>query len=125
MKTRLHRILLVDDEPCAIQWYQAILHRGFNARIMTAQDGDQALQRISAVRPHLIISDLNHPGLNGLDLTRQVRRLYSRLPVVLISGMMSAEIRAEALGAGATACLSKPCSPAEFLHVLRRVWRHR
>jgi CheY-like chemotaxis protein len=108
-----------------LQIYQVILLRAFKARVMTAMNGDEALRRTSEARPHLIISDINHPGLDGLEFTRQVRQMHPRLPIILISGAMSAEIRAEALNVGATACLTKPFTPDEFLRVLRRAWQHR
>jgi CheY-like chemotaxis protein len=118
-------VLLVDDEPCMLRIYQCILHRYFKARVMTTQHGGQALQLASERRPCLVISDLNHPGLNGLELTQELLRLYARLPVVLISGAMSAGIQAEAKAAGVSACLTKPFAIDEFLRVLRRVSRRR
>lgn len=114
-------VLLVDDESFMLQIYQILLHRVFKARVMTAMNGDDALRRAAAVRPSLVISDVNHPGLDGLELARELRRLYSRLPVLLISGAMSGAIQAKAMEAGATGCLSKPFTTDEFLRLVRRV----
>ena len=114
-------VLLVDDESFMRQIYQILLHRVFKARVMTAMNGDDALRRAAAVRPSLVISDVNHPGLDGLELARELRRLYSRLPVLLISGAMSGAIQAKAMEAGATGCLSKPFTTDEFLRLVRRV----
>lgn len=114
-------VLLVDDESLMLEIYQILLHRVFKARVMTAMNGDDALRRAAVVRPCLVISDVNHPGLDGLELTRELRRLYSRLPVLLISGAMTGAIQAKAMEAGATGCLTKPFTTDEFLRLVRRV----
>ena len=118
-------MLLVDDESINLMIYQAVLHRVFRARVMTATNGDDALRRAAALRPSLVISDVNHTGLDGLELTRELLRLHPRLPIILISGAMTVAIQSEAITAGAIACLAKPFDYADFLRVIRRVWRRR
>ena len=84
---------------------------------MTAMNGDDALRRAAAMRPRLVISDVNHPGLDGLELARKLRQLHPRLPVILASGAMSGAIQAEAIEVGVTACLTKPFTTDEFLRL--------
>jgi two-component system, response regulator, stage 0 sporulation protein F len=75
-----------------------------------AGSGEDALGRLAEIRPELIVilSDINMPGMDGLDLLNEVRRLRPELPVLMVTAYGDEERRRRADELGATAFLSKP-----------------
>ncbi len=79
------RVLVVDDEPNALSALALLLgEEGFV--VETAADGLQALPKVRAFAPDILIVDVEMPGLNGLDLVRKVREDVAGLPVILMTG---------------------------------------
>jgi len=107
-------ILVVDDEPDVEVLFRQHFRRDLRADrfIMEfAQSGPAALQRISdaaGVSLILILSDINMPGMNGLELLRKVKGLRPDVPVIMITAYGDAETKRKALENGAEALLTKP-----------------
>ncbi|HEV8625357.1 MAG TPA: response regulator transcription factor [Acidimicrobiia bacterium] len=119
-------VLVVDDEPKIVDVVREYLeHAGFAVR--TAGDGPSALERARALAPDLIVLDLGLPGLDGLDVARQLRR-SSRVPVIILTARGDEVDRIIGLELGADDYLVKPFSPRELVArvraVLRRVDEH-
>jgi CheY-like chemotaxis protein len=90
--------------------------------VVTAVDGVQALEAIRRHRPDVLVSDVDMPRMNGLDLCRAVRAdpRLRHIPVVLVSGsLLPGDARAAEAGASAT--LLKPFLPAELLACITRL----
>ena len=87
-------ILFVDDEAAIIDYGQEILeHLGY--RVTTASSGGEGLELFLA-RPEsysLVITDQNMPGLTGTGLAREIRRLKPDLPIILMTGLETSEVR--------------------------------
>lgn len=116
-------ILVVDDDPKIVQLVRAYLEReGF--RVISAPDGRTALETARASDPALIVLDVMLPEVDGLAVTRLLRR-DSDVPVLMLSARGSASDRVAGLGEGADDYLAKPFSPAELVMrvkaILRRV----
>ena len=107
-------ILVVDDEPDVEVLFRQHFRRDLRADrfIMEfAQSGPAALQRISdaaGVSLILILSDINMPGMNGLELLPKVKALRPDVPVIMITAYGDAETKRKALENGAEALLTKP-----------------
>lgn len=107
------RILVVDDSPTT----RAVLRSVFAAAgyaVVTASDGVDALERLRSGVVDLVVSDVEMPRLNGLDLTRQIKGKY-RLPVILVTGRETEDYRREGLLAGADAYVVKSTFQGEGL----------
>jgi EAL domain-containing protein (putative c-di-GMP-specific phosphodiesterase class I)/ActR/RegA family two-component response regulator len=100
------KILLVDDDPSLLDFYAATL--GSEYEIGRAQDGKEALALLASTTFDMVISDLQMPGMDGLQLLRAVRDKDLDLPVMLITGSASLESALEALEYGAFRYLTKP-----------------
>jgi CheY-like chemotaxis protein len=84
-KDCLRYILVVDDEDYMLSLLKEIVQvLGYCA--VTAMNGDQALEKLASHAVDMVITDMNMPGMSGLELMSQVRRTRPHLPVVLISG---------------------------------------
>ncbi len=116
MSDRVH-ILVVDDEPQITRVLRTTLSaQGYDMRI--ANDGEMALEIMKDWTPHLIITDLVMPNLNGIDLCRQVRT-SSEVPIIILSVRGQERQKVEALDAGADDYVTKPFSMNELLARVR------
>jgi DNA-binding response OmpR family regulator len=114
-------VLVVDDEPKIVDVVREYLeHAGFAVR--TARDGPAALERARALAPDLVVLDLGLPGLDGLDVARQLRRT-SRVPVIILTARGDEVDRIVGLEIGADDYLVKPFSPRELVARVRAVLR--
>ena len=102
------RILVADDAPDILTLIETVL-AGDGHDVVTAADGLEALHRYRAGSFDVICSDLDMPGLNGVELTRAVRAdPADDVPILLVSGSGSPEDIRDAHEAGISAFLEKP-----------------
>jgi len=114
-------ILVVDDEPKIVTLARDYLeHAGF--AVLTAGDGPSALTTIRQRRPDLVVLDLGLPGLDGLDVTRELRR-DSSIPIVMLTARDDELDKLLGLELGADDYLTKPFSPRELVARVRAVLR--
>ena len=114
------RVLVVDDAWSVRRSMQQLLEDA-GYEVATAADGFEALERLRASPPALVITDLEMPNLNGLELTRRVREVphWSGIPVVMITSRTSDKHRGEATRAGVDVYLTKPYQDADLLLQVR------
>lgn len=115
-------ILLVDDSKTILMSMESVLKKaGF--LVITADGGPAALAKISANSPDLMITDLNMPGMDGITLIKEVKKLPSMRfkPVLMLTTESQQEKRLEAKKAGAIGWLVKPVQPTELVNVIKQV----
>jgi DNA-binding response OmpR family regulator len=116
-------ILVVDDEPKIARLLRDYLERaGFNVSV--AHDGREALMRARTERPDLVILDLGLPAVDGLDVTRQLRR-DGDLPILMLTARDDETDRVAGLELGADDYVTKPFSPREVVARVRAILRRR
>ena len=114
-------ILVVDDEPRIVELARDYLeHAGF--RVIAAADGPAALASAKRERPDLVVLDLGLPGLDGLDVTRELRRDGS-MPIVMVTARDDELDKLLGLELGADDYLTKPFSPRELVARIKAVLR--
>ncbi len=113
-------ILVVDDSPTQLRQMQMVLEKeGYLVR--TAVDGHDALQSILADPPLLVVTDLQMPEMNGLELVAAVKSGTPSVPVILTTSQGSEEIAAEALRKGASSYVPKRDLNTALIPVVRQV----
>jgi DNA-binding response OmpR family regulator len=115
------RILVVDDEPKIVQLVRDYLERAGFA-VSTARDGTEALMRARSERPDLIVLDLGLPQLDGLEVTRRLRR-DSGVPIIMLTARHEETDKVVGLELGADDYVTKPFSPRELEARVRAVLR--
>jgi two-component system alkaline phosphatase synthesis response regulator PhoP len=114
-------ILVVDDEPKIIKLVRDYLERaGFAVRV--AGDGKSALQQARQEKPDLIILDLGLPFMDGLDVTRELRKL-SNVPILMLTARSEESDKLIGLELGADDYITKPFSPKELVARVRVTFR--
>jgi DNA-binding response OmpR family regulator len=108
------RILVVDDDGDACELIATVLKQAGYA-VEVAVDGFEALAIVAAKRPDLVLTDLQMPGMNGIDLIHRIRAVDSTVPVVLTTGTETKDLCTAATAYGAMACLEKPINLDELL----------
>jgi len=118
------KILVIEDEPDIAEVLQYNLEKeGFD--VETARRGDTGFDAVRRDNPDLILLDLMLPGIDGLELTRMLKRdpLTSRLPIVMLTARGEEVDRIVGLELGADDYISKPFSPREVVLRVKAVLR--
>ena len=117
-------IMTVDDSASLRQMVSLVLRRDGYA-IVEAVDGVDAMAKLRGQELDLILSDINMPGMDGLEFTRQTRALpqYKFVPIILLTTESHPEKKQQGKAAGATAWIVKPFSPDQLLAVVKKVMR--
>ena len=87
--------------------------------VMTAADGERALEAVQSHRPDLVITDLSLPGIDGFELIEQLRQNpdLRSMPIICLSGYGGSVYEERALAAGSDRILLKPCTPDALAEV--------
>ena len=114
-------ILVVDDEAKIVKLARDYLeHAGF--KVLAAPDGRSALESYRTNKPDLIVLDLGLPKMDGLDMTRELRK-ESNVPIIMLTARADESDKLVGLEIGADDYLTKPFSPKELVARVRTVLR--
>lgn len=117
-------VFVVDDSP-AIRSSVSLILKSEGMKASEAVSAEDALEKLKAgsVKPNLFIVDLNMPGMNGIDLIKQIRTMapFRFVPILMMTTESQQAKRAEAKTAGATGWLVKPVPPADLIKVVKQV----
>jgi DNA-binding response OmpR family regulator len=112
------RVLCVDDDPLCLNSLSRLLTR-HGYRVFTSENPREAVSAVRGLMPDLALVDVSMPGMDGYDVTREIRRQFAALiPVVLISGRPAIEGRAAGRVHGANDYVAKPCDPRHLLDIV-------
>ena len=114
-------VLVVDDDPKIVALVRAYLVSG-GFDVATAADGVHALRLIRERRPRLVVLDLMLPEVDGLQVTREVRR-WSDVPILMLTARGTVQDRIGGFAEGADDYLVKPFAPSELLARVKAVLR--
>jgi len=116
------KILTVDDAT-TIRKMVSFTLKGAGHEVFEAQDGSIALNFLQRCAVDLVITDVNMPNMNGIELTRRLRThaSFSRTPILLLTTESDPARKAEGRAAGATGWIVKPFSQEQLLAVVARL----
>ena len=122
--TRQDKILVVDDDASEREGLAELLRMwGYDAEI--AADGHQALTQAAAFNPSVVISDLRMPGMNGMEVLRQMRESQPEVIFIMLTAQGTIEEAVEATKLGAFNFLEKPVDPKRLQVELRNCLERR
>jgi len=115
------KVLVVDDDVKTVELVKLYLNRD-GYRVLTAYDGNDALQIARESHPDLVVLDLMLPGMNGLEVCRTLRT-ESDVPIIMLTALTTDDDRLTGLDLGADDYVTKPFSPRELAARVRAVLR--
>lgn len=118
-------IFLVDDSATILLSISAMLTKAGYA-VENAANAEDALRKLKGnVKPDLLITDLNMPGMNGIDFIKEVRKLppFKFMPILFLTTESQQSRRMEAKAAGASGWIVKPAKAEELLAAIKMVLR--
>jgi len=116
------RILLVDDHEAFRQYIFSMLEEGVNMQVVgQAADGLQAVQQAKALQPDVILLDIGLPGINGIEVARQIGAIANRARIIFLTQESSPEVVQEAFNLGAWGYIMKAQAGVELLPAVKVV----
>ncbi len=114
-----YKILVVDDEPTIVRLMEFILARQGH-EMMVAVNGEEALEKIRAHAPDLVLLDIMMPRIDGYEVARAVRAdpATASLPIIMLSAKAQEEDIRRGVGIGVDEYITKPFSPEHLVHVV-------
>ncbi|MFC1225085.1 two-component regulator propeller domain-containing protein [Pedobacter sp. BG31] len=121
----LNSILVIDDNPEITEYINQILKERF--KIYVSSDGANGLKLCKEYLPDIVVSDVYMPGLNGLELCSAIKKdpLTSHIPVILLTGDPSPELKLEGIETGAYDFISKPFDKEIFIAKINGIIKNR
>ncbi|HTL50993.1 MAG TPA: sigma-54 dependent transcriptional regulator [Planctomycetota bacterium] len=115
----MSKILLADDDANILRSFQMLLSDQ-DYTVVTVDRGDLVLPALQRENPDLLISDINMPGLTGLQALKQIREAHQKLPVIIMTGQGTMATAIEAMRCGAFEYMLKPFEPDKMLETIER-----
>jgi CheY-like chemotaxis protein len=112
-------LLIVDDELPVRESLRVLLKPHYD--IYTASNGEEALKILKKHKIHLITLDLNMPKLSGIQTLREIRKINSKVPIVIITGYATRQEQMEAGLYGVKAVISKPFATKTLISAIDRI----
>ncbi len=117
------KILIVDDEPGMRSLLTRVMEKE-NYSAMAVGGGGEALELIDSEEWHLVIADIDMPGMDGIELLKRIRDRNEALPVIMITAYATVESAVEAMKLGAFDYITKPFQVDELKIVVGKVFEH-
>ena len=119
----MKKVILTVDDAATIRKVIALALTSPNHEVIEAEDGVAALQILQTRHVDLVISDVNMPRMDGIELTRQARSFprFQRLPILLLTTESDGAIKDRGRSAGATGWIVKPFKQEQLVAVVSKV----
>ncbi|WP_028587927.1 sigma-54-dependent transcriptional regulator [Desulfocurvus vexinensis] len=117
------KVLVVDDEPDFIQLFVKRFSKR-NLDVASAPSGREALEHLRANRADVVVLDVKMPGMDGLEVLREIKRRHPMIEVIMLTGHGSAESGLRGMSLGAYDYVMKPFHIDDLLERIRKAWDH-
>ena len=119
MKSDTSRVLIVDDSRAVRQLLKLVIGKHLQVKITEAEDGLDAIEKISTDGFDLVITDINMPRMDGLALVRELRHgMGKKIPIIIITTMGKEADRDAGLDLGANSYITKPINGTQLVRTV-------
>lgn len=121
----MSKTIMTADDSSSIRQMVSFTLKQAGYSVIEAVDGSDALNKLKSNPIHMLISDLNMPKTDGLELIKQVRAMaeYKFIPIIMLTTESQADMKQKGKAAGATGWIVKPFKPDQLLSVIKKVLR--
>jgi two-component system chemotaxis response regulator CheY len=119
------KIIMTADDSASIRQMVSFTLKDAGYEVVEAVDGKDALNKLNGAKVNMLITDLNMPNMDGLELIEQVRAKpeFKFIPIIMLTTESQAEKKQEGKAAGATGWIVKPFKPEQLIAVIKKVLR--
>lgn len=118
------RVLLAEDHTIVRKGLRSLLDAEPGIEVVgEAEDGRQAIEKVEQLMPDVVLMDITMPVLNGLEATRQIKKLFSQIKVLILTVHSTEEYIFQILQAGASGYLIKQAAVEELISAIQAVYR--
>ena len=121
MSEESRRVLVVDDDPDVALFVKTVLERRAGCVVAVAGDGPSALSMLADFQPDVMVTDIQMPGISGIELLTAIRQDAPWMPVVVMTAHVSVDYAVSALRAQADEFLTKPLDSTRLVEVVARL----
>ena len=114
-------VLIVDDHPIVRRGLKQVLQDEPDFSVLEAGDAREALHEIKQQPVDLVIADIDLPGMNGIELLKEIKQQYKQTPVLMLSVYPEDQVAVRVLRAGAAGFLSKEAAPEQLVVAIRKI----
>lgn len=119
----MKQVLVIDDDLAVLHYFLLLLTQSQRCEVTALSDSLKALEALESRAFHVVLLDMDMPGVHGREALRQLRDRHPATAVIIITGVEDAQLAAESMQLGAFAYLYKPVGEAELLCTLDRALR--
>ena len=116
-----YRVVVIEDDPDVAFFMKTVLEKRADAVVTAITDPSRALSTIAEFEPDLVLTDIEMPGISGLDLLKELRSQYPGMPVVVMTAHVSVDYAVAALRSQADEFLTKPVASADLVSIVTRL----
>ena len=118
------KVLLAEDHTIVRKGLRALLDRDIGIKIVgEAEDGREAVRKVEKLQPDVVVMDIAMPGLNGLEATRQIKKRFPGIKIIILTVHSNEEYVLQTLRAGASGYLVKKAAPADLIEAIHSVYK--
>ena len=119
----MSKVIMTADDSASIRQMVSFTLRQAGYQVIEATDGKDALSKLAGASVHMLLTDLNMPKMDGIELIRNVRAnpALKFIPIIMLTTESQAEKKQEGKTAGATGWIVKPFKPEQLLAVVKKV----
>jgi two-component system chemotaxis response regulator CheY len=119
----MSKVILTADDSASVRQMVGFTLKGAGYQVVEASDGQDALAKAKANGVHMVVTDLNMPNMNGIELIKALRAepKYKFIPIVMLTTESQDTKKQEGKSAGATGWIVKPFKPDQLLAVVKKV----
>jgi two-component system, chemotaxis family, chemotaxis protein CheY len=119
----MSKLILTADDSSSVRQMVAFTLKGAGYSVVEAADGKDALTKANSDAVNMVVTDLNMPNMNGIDLIKALRAdpKYKFIPIIMLTTESQATRKQEGKSAGATGWIVKPFKPEQLLAVVKKV----
>lgn len=116
-----YRVLVVDDDPDVALYTRTVLERRAGCVVKAVGTARAALTAVEEFRPDVVVTDIEMPGMSGLELLSSIRQIRPAIPVVVMTAHVSVDYAVGALQSQANEFLTKPVNSTELVGIVQRL----
>jgi len=118
----MRKVLVIEDNQDNLKLVSYALRRA-GYEVISAESGEEGVEQVMRQRPFFVLMDINLPGIDGIEATKQIRqsRAYGTIPIIAITSYAMVGDRERILSAGCNGCIEKPIDPITIIDQIHRI----